>query len=107
MVTPDEAGLLAPLVFVLVLLACWRPALRDRTSALWYCAWRSLLWAAVLTLIFFEAYCCGGLRFEESPPSHDLHWGAVRLYFAMMGSLAFAILSIDVVRKSPMGTPAA
>jgi hypothetical protein len=91
---PEMHFLLCVLVFVAALGASVRSSTQSRPEALWFCCFRSALWAGILTLFFFETVCCCLLRFDEVPPSGDLHWNAVIVFFDLVWGLSFYVLLI-------------
>jgi hypothetical protein len=89
----DDAFLVSVAVFLAVLSASSGARFSGK-SALWYSAYRALLWGGVTTLFFFEIWCCGILRWGQNPPSSDLHGSAVLVYFAIMWVISFNIFLV-------------
>jgi hypothetical protein len=89
---PVDQFLLCVLVFVAAMIASYRTSSVGKLPVLWSCCIRGTLWAAILTLFFFEVVCCSLLRFDQVPPSNDLHINAVIVFFGLVWFLSFYIL---------------
>ena len=106
---PDSVGqfLLSIFVFAATMIACYRISTVGKLPVLWSCCVRSVLWAGILTLFFFEVACCGLWRFEQVPPSNDIHMNAVIVFFGLVWFLSFHILlfGAHVLRRCLMPGP--
>jgi hypothetical protein len=103
---PREATVwLCPLMFLAVLVASFRSPIDDTVKAFRRCCYRSALWSGILTIFFFELVCCGLWRFDQVPPSGDLHWGAAAIFFCMVWSGSLGVVLVEYHLRSKLRLP--